>query len=166
MTHHKPQIVSSYLAPVFTPSGLRKCVRNLVKLLKPHVDKFDTIVFRGTSGALVGPAVALALDKPMLFIRKPSSDSHYSGICEGNVVTENYVIIDDFISSGNTLRAIKGAIADYRNGHNSIESNSHLPPAKCYGVACYLDQGWCSEETIGNVFLSNEVKFFNTKVKR
>ena len=120
------EIHSSYLYnPLDIQIVKRKIVPNAVKQLKE--DDFDTIVFRGMSGALIAPIVAMRLNKNILMVRKPSDCSHsgYSGKAEGCVEIDKYVIIDDFISTGHTVDNIISAVK---------ESNSK---AKLEGIFLY-----------------------------
>ncbi len=47
--------------------------------------QFRTIVFRGFSGALVGPAVAVQLGKPWALVRKKGDKCHSRKRTEGKV---------------------------------------------------------------------------------
>lgn len=75
---------------------------------------FDTIVGTGFSGGVVIPALAMAMDKKFVLIRKENDDSHHGG---GKLVGElgqRWIFVDDFISSGRTrervIRKIAGAL--------------------------------------------------------
>lgn len=95
--------------------------------LKRITDTFDSIVCSGTSGLLVAPAVAELLDKHIVVVRtKGSMDHCYSEFMVEGVSPFRYIIIDDLVCSGNTVRHIK----------NSIKEET--PRAKCMGVYCYL----------------------------
>jgi len=85
-------------------------VERAVKYLKGV--KFDTIVFRGFSGAIVGPAVALRLGKSWALVRKVGDSSHSLRAVEGYILGK-YVIIDDFIDTGETVNKI---ISTFSNG--------------------------------------------------
>jgi adenine/guanine phosphoribosyltransferase-like PRPP-binding protein len=67
---------------------------------------FDAIAFSGMSGALIGPPVALALGKSMILVRKPDDDTHSCHRVEGDRNTRRYVILDDFVCSGDTKKRI------------------------------------------------------------
>jgi len=87
---------------------------------------FEAIAFRGISGAMVAPAVAYKLGKQLMCIRKTSDQAHTTYIAEGPLTESRYVIIDDQISSGATVLAIRDAI------------QSELNPAhKCVGIYLY-----------------------------
>jgi len=146
---HAPRIHSSYLYVALDPHRLAKIVAATVKALQPHKHEFDTIAFRGASGSLVGPAVALRLRKHLLLVRREEDrDASHSGLLvEGNLNTERYVIVDDFVSSGNTVAKIIEAIKehqkqeyDHAKAYTAAEELGTLPPiGSCHLVVCYND---------------------------
>jgi hypothetical protein len=108
-------------------------VDNVIRNLRP-ID-FDVVVFRGFSGAVVGPVVALKMGKNWAFVRKHDDNSHSSSRIEGSIIGR-YVIVDDFIDSGATIRKI-------------IEDVSYTyPDAVCLG-AFFYDQSWHSRAVAG-----------------
>ena len=84
--------------------------------------RFDSLAFRGLSGAIIAPPVAIALKKNLILVRKPEEETHSDYLVEGNSSSKKYIIIDDFVSSGKTARAIIEAIATF------------APQAKCLGA--------------------------------
>lgn len=122
---HKPDYRhSGYLSNCIERDRLRKNIPQAVKILKAH--KFDAIAFRGLSGTLVGPLLAYLLNKTVLAVRKPHelkrSNSHGYYQVEGDIAAGKYVIVDDFVSSGDTVREI------------IIEIHESAPRAICIGV--------------------------------
>ena len=111
-----------YQTKFHNPTVFADLVRCAVRRLKTV--KFDTIVFRGFSGAIVGPVVALRLRKPWALVRKPGDSSHSDRYVEGDV-SGDYVIIDDFVSTGDTVKHII----------------SKCPDGRCVGVYFY-DHKW------------------------
>lgn len=112
-THHEQMravVSATYLRSALTPILRRRIIKGLCGKLK-GLD-FDTVVFRGASGCLIGPAVADKLGKHMLYIRKDKEyeDSHSSHMCEGHTRLQRYIIVDDFISSGYTVDSIIKAV--------------------------------------------------------
>jgi adenine/guanine phosphoribosyltransferase-like PRPP-binding protein len=105
-----------------SPSTYQRVIEFTVDLIRPL--NFDTIVVRGFSGALVGPPVALVMGKRWALVRKPNDGSHSCHRIEGRV-EGNYVIVDDFIESGNTITEIVETVHNY------------CSQAHCLGVACY-----------------------------
>ena len=73
---------------------------------------FDTIAFRGMSGALVAPIVARDLKKEIILVRKTGEDNHSGYSLEGHVGAKKYVILDDFVSTGRTVREIIKQVKD------------------------------------------------------
>lgn len=101
---------SSYLGCALRPDLRKEVIRLLVERMTSFgLDKFDTIVFRGMSGTLIAPSVADILGKNMVVVRK-SDGSHSSYVIEGFMDLKNYVIIDDLIFSGSTVRTILESI--------------------------------------------------------
>jgi orotate phosphoribosyltransferase len=67
---------------------------------------FDTLVGTGFSGSIVIPALALAMGKKFVLIRKETDDSHHGG---GRLVGElgnKWIFVDDFVSSGKTRQRV------------------------------------------------------------
>jgi adenine/guanine phosphoribosyltransferase-like PRPP-binding protein len=94
---------ADYLEFLIPTSELKKSLRIAVEILSNY--KFDAIAFRGMSGALLGPALAVRLNKSMLLVRK-KDDSHSGRMVEGDKKTRVYVIVDDFMAGGETARKI------------------------------------------------------------
>lgn len=98
-------------------------VMEAVRKLRPH--DFDVIVACGTSGLIVVPQIAEILNKNILVVRKPG-EKCYSEFSTEGVAPRRYVILDDLICSGNTVKHIKRTI------------KSEYPISKCIGIYCYL----------------------------
>jgi orotate phosphoribosyltransferase len=76
----------------------------VIKTAKEHLADvdFDTMVGTGFSGGIVIPALALAMDKKFVLIRKETDDSHHG---KGRMVGKlgaRWIFVDDFVSSGET----------------------------------------------------------------
>lgn len=90
-------------------------------LKKLGLDKFDAIAFRGVSGALVAPVVGYLLKKPLIAVRKTTEG------CHSNLRTETaingpirYVVVDDLVCTGDTLRAIDDDVQRHNPGSQMI----------------------------------------------
>lgn len=95
-----------------------------------HID-CDAIVFCGVSGALVAPTVAHLTGKSIIVVRKESELCHSSMKIESsNTRCSKYVIVDDFIATGTTVRFI-------------IEQMLKAPfsKSKCVGIITYSSKG-------------------------
>jgi len=94
---------------------VNKAVRRLRKMLKDGEIEFDAIAFMGMSGALVAPTIAARLDKEIIMVRKGGVDppTHSKHEVEGNHHSDTpikYVVVDDIIFSGNTMKYMLNAI--------------------------------------------------------
>lgn len=85
--------------------------------------EFDTMVGTGFSGGLVIPALALAMNKKFVLIRKETDDSHHG---EGRLVGElgsRWIFVDDFVSSGKTRHRVVEKVneaAHERSAHTEM----------------------------------------------
>jgi adenine/guanine phosphoribosyltransferase-like PRPP-binding protein len=87
---------------------------------------FDTIVASGISGLMVAPPVAELLDKNLCVVRTTSKC--YSEFVVEGVVPSRYIIIDDLICSGSTIKRIMR------------EMKEHAPRSICIGVYTYITE--------------------------
>ncbi len=141
-----------YGTQINNPGLFEKVVNFATNSLKEIA--FDTLVFRGFSGALVGPTVANRLQKPWALVRKPGDNAHSNKTLEGKVKGK-YVIIDDFIETGATILAIETAISHcyyqeleqvhilYGTGGAVAKEFEENKPV-CLGVALY-EESWCNK---------------------
>ena len=67
----------------------------------------DAVFFTGLSGALVGIRFSELMDINPGAIRKPSDESHGGDRYQGPGEVHNYIIIDDIVATGNTMRNIR-----------------------------------------------------------
>lgn len=116
---------ASYLSSVLTPERVRLVVPKLIEMINLHTpsDDYDAIALRGLSGALIAPIVAMQLEKNIVAVRKGES-SHSQHALEGRSEA-GYIIIDDLISSGDTVREILQTMRKYR------------PASKCRAIYLY-----------------------------
>ena len=68
--------------------------------------EFDTLVGTGFSGGVVIPALALAMGKNFVLIRKETDDSHHGNGRLVGQLGERWIFVDDFISSGATRKRV------------------------------------------------------------
>ncbi len=93
--------VSDYSLRGFTKT--KELVRAFSEFTK--IIDFDTIACRGTSGLIVAPILSHVFDKNLTVVQKKSTRRHSLSIVDGFRGGE-YVIVDDFIESGKTVKAI------------------------------------------------------------
>jgi adenine/guanine phosphoribosyltransferase-like PRPP-binding protein len=115
---------AGHLERGLNPDLRRMTVENVVRILR-HYD-FDAIAFSGLSGALIVPTVAMLMNKTLLAVRKDKDACHSGRLVEGDHNARRYIIVDDMISSGDTVRSIVGKISEA------------VPNAHCLGCLGYL----------------------------
>lgn len=103
-----------YLERMFNLRLRKNTVRNAVETIRQNISvrSFDTIAVRGISGVLLGSPLAIKLNKNLCVIRK-SDGSHSSNNLESGLSCQGrYLIVDDFIETGSTVKAIVNGIKE------------------------------------------------------
>lgn len=67
--------------------------------------KFDAIAYSGASGSLIAPALAFRMNKGLLLVRK-EKNTHSGSKVEGHTQIKRYIIVDDFVNTGDTIKRI------------------------------------------------------------
>lgn len=116
---------SSHTCHVLNHKNRTKIIIKAVCDLRKISDDFDSIACCGTSGLMVVPQVAELLNKNIILVRK-KNDKCYSDFAVEGVKPFRYIILDDLICSGNTVRHIRRSIEDEYNN------------TKCVGLYCYI----------------------------
>lgn len=97
----------------------------------------DAVAVTGKSGISMAFAARMVADFDLIVVRKRGENSHGSSIegKDGQRISK-YLILDDFVSSGNTVRNIVGALDEYAEGqfYGVPRAPSH---AQCVGVVEY-----------------------------
>lgn len=102
-----------WLTGCLQPEQLKQRIAHAVRFLDKHKIEYDTIAFRGMSGALYASALALATGKNLIMVRKSGAETHSGYGVEGFADAQRYLIVDDLIDSGSTCRAIERGIEDF-----------------------------------------------------
>lgn len=118
---------ASHTCAVLNHKSRNKAIIKAVCDLRKISNDFDSIVCCGISGILVVPQIAELLNKHIVIIRKQSERRYSEFLMEG-VTPNRYIIVDDLICSGDTVRYIKRTIKE------------ECPRANCVGVYCYMPQ--------------------------
>lgn len=110
-------ISSSYLGAVFDPERLPRTIEKTLEAAKALWEKhgYDTIAFSGMSGAAIAFILSHQMRIPILCVRKSGDSSHFvnpNRLLEGNLGVRKYLIVDDFISSGRTVKYIMDTISN------------------------------------------------------
>jgi adenine/guanine phosphoribosyltransferase-like PRPP-binding protein len=142
-------MASDYLMALASMKQYQKTITqvcNKVQLLQRELH-FDAIAFRGISGMSIGFPVAQKLSLPPIIIRKSRRNSHGYHMVEtfeefptAQEQVLRYLIIDDFIASGKTTRAILKETSSFMKGLYET--------TMCVGILLYLDtpEGKTKEE--------------------
>lgn len=110
---------ADYLRRMFDLQLRKETVKKAVETIKENIPlkSFDTIAVRGISGVLLGSPLAIKLNKNLCVVRK-SDGSHSSNKIESGLTCQGrYLIVDDLIETGATVKAIVSGIKenDYDN---------------------------------------------------
>lgn len=104
-----------------------RAINKAVKALQKSNLKFDGIACTGYSGLLVAPTVAVKLKKPLALVRK--LEPSHGEVVEWKEEVTSYVIIDDLVETGNTIKRIKCQMSkEFSKYDNKVE---------CVGVYFY-----------------------------
>lgn len=108
------EIKTDYLHSLYSKKYL-KIVPAAVKKLRAFKKKhnFEAIAFTGSSGAGLAYPLSYLLKVPLIHVRKKNSSPNYRKVIEGTVSADSYIIVDDFISSGQTVKRILREIAKH-----------------------------------------------------
>ena len=116
---------AAHTCRVLSHKNRNKIIIKAICDLRKIADTFDSIACCGVSGLMVVPQIAELLNKNIVLVRK-SEEKRYSEFWVEGVSPFRYIIVDDLICSGNTVKWIKQAIS---------EDN---PKTVCTGLYCYL----------------------------
>lgn len=103
----------------------------------------DCVAVTGKSGIALAFATLALVHFPILVVRKVGEKSHGNPI-EGthNHRAARYLVLDDFVCTGDTLRAIRDSINNY-----SYYTQETAP--KMAGVLCYATRPFAGATTLG-----------------
>jgi phosphoribosylpyrophosphate synthetase len=124
---------SGYSRHQFNHVELRATAQRIAVCIPEILQRFgaDAVVVTGKSGMSVAFAAMMFADLPLVVVRKRGENSHGSMIeGVGGLVVRKYIILDDFVSSGETVRTIAHDMEQYANAYGD-----EVPQP--VGVACY-----------------------------
>lgn len=129
------RFATSYLDSVFeSPTRFGQLVDKITdKMITLQVEvPFQAIAFRGASGAAMAYPISAQLNIPLIYVRKPRELSHGLSIEGTNKNITKYIIVDDFIETGKTIKEIIKAIDKAKNCYPELHC-----PIKCVGIVLY-----------------------------
>lgn len=118
---------AAHTCRVLNHKNRNKIIIKAICDLRKIKDQFDSIACCGTSGLLVVAQVAELLDKNIVVIRK-KDEKCYSDFPMEGATPYRYIILDDLVCSGSTIKHIKHTIYE------------DCPKATCVGVYCYIPE--------------------------
>ncbi len=144
---------SAYLTHALNPVGRKTIVRRIVSAIKKSGVSFNAVACRGVSGLVIAPIIAHYFNKPLVVVRKPGELSQDN--CHGfeqievssSKILQYYIIIDDLVSSGETIGTI---VDDIKTSDQDI-----IKQANCAGVFLYESQvqTWSEIQRIIGAFI-------------
>lgn len=105
---------AAHLIHLLHPEQLQIKIRTACDLLHEARVEFDAIAFRGSSGLLIGPPVAMRLNKGMILVRKLGElNLHSEFVVEGDNTARSYIVLDDVVATGHTLSCIYDGVKQF-----------------------------------------------------
>ncbi len=108
-------IVTNYLRDVYNVGTFELTVVTAKQKLEKfmQIESFDAIAFTGNSGAALAYPLSYLLRIPLICVRKSIKSSHFKGLVEGCYGANRYIIIDDFVATGSTIKKIQKAVKKF-----------------------------------------------------
>lgn len=125
------RITIEYLSSVYLTDNFSYTVDKATKIISKFRKRmpFEAIAFTGSSGAALAYPLSYKLKIPLIHIRKSIRDNHYGSKLEGLNDCASYIIVDDFINSGRTIKKI---ISEINKGNAYKKS-------ECVGIYLFDD---------------------------
>lgn len=108
--------------------------------------KIDALAFCGSSGAAIAFPLAMRNNVPMIYVRKRGEKSHGSRVECNDEGINTYIIVDDFISTGDTVRHIMGSIKECAKRYS-------WKAPKCLGILLFDSITHPGERMMNNMML-------------
>ena len=123
---------SGYAAMMYDALRLRETAAKLAQYLPELMQQTGAtaVAVTGKSGIALAFATLMLLDFPLIVVRKRGENSHGAPIEGTPGSVQRYLILDDFVASGDTVARIIGELEQY------AEMRDELEP-KCVGVLQY-----------------------------
>lgn len=124
------------MSPDVLAEALQYASRRFVVLRKEL--NFDAIAFTGSSGCAIAFHLAVQHKIPLIYVRKPDEKSHGDRIeCNSSVDIQRYLIVDDFVFSGDTITSIVITIQKLVPPQHRSPDEPYQSAPKCVGVLCF-----------------------------
>jgi adenine/guanine phosphoribosyltransferase-like PRPP-binding protein len=132
-------IKSDYLGCIYNLERYKVTIKRVFSTLTDLQKsvKFEAIAFRGSSGAAVAYPYSVEFGVPLIHVRKEQNSNCYLRV-EGLYFAKSYIILDDFMSSGDTIRTI---VEEIRQAYTSCGATVGNKPVVPRLVAIVLYNG-------------------------
>lgn len=107
---------SSHTGVVLNPKTLAEIGEVFRNRIVQEKIEFDAIAFRGNSGAIIAGYLSVLLEKPLIMVRKEMAISNrkVESLIDPRFVNNvRYIIVDDLISSGDTVNDIIDTVTQF-----------------------------------------------------
>lgn len=128
---------------MFTLETAREVLDYLVRCTAKHLHEFDAIAVSGYSSAMIAPALAMAINKNIVLVRKPSEHRN-SGYGVEGVHNQRVLFVDDLVASGSTFERVQQGLLDigcevvgyvlYQDQEESMLLHGEHPGVKYFGM--------------------------------
>lgn len=95
-----------YLNTCFNIPTRNKTTEELVEYIQSSNLKFDSLVVTGISGLVIGSILSYKINKNLCVVRKSRKTHSLLKVESGKDTIDSYLIIDDIMDSGKTVRSI------------------------------------------------------------
>lgn len=95
-----------YLNTCFNIPTRDKKIEELVEYIQSSNLKFDSLVVTGISGLVIGSILSYKINKNLCVVRKSRKTHSLLKVESGKDTIDSYLIIDDIMDSGKTVRSI------------------------------------------------------------
>lgn len=131
---------ANWLKPLIDPATRKRLVAYAALRIRDKALPMQAIAFTGLSGSIIAGPLATELECYLYAVRKDGESRHSSNLVEGpaTINSKDYLIVDDFVNSGNTIRRIAKAVFEHSN-------------ARCVGIYCWRDDEFYIGKTLHNV---------------
>lgn len=119
---------------------MKYCAEKIALLQKEH--GFDSLAVTGSSGMMAGAVLGMALQLPVIFVRKDRDGSHGSIVeAMGEPTIKKYLIVDDFICTGASVARIVEKIEKYAARYGAVRP-------ECVGAFLYNESSTSVAQTL------------------
>lgn len=138
---------ANWVKPLLDPVARKKFVAYSIERIRDKFPSLKALAFTGLSGSIIAGPVALELELPLYAVRKSNESRHSERVVEGLEFnhSQDYLIIDDFVNTGTTIRRIAEMIHQHTGG-----------AALCIGVYCWRDDEFYTGEHLRKLLMNDQ----------